>query len=372
VKKIKIDLGRRSYSIVIGHKVIAGMAAQIKALRLGTRAIVVTNPAVRRRGYLKPLTKALRSSGCDVHVAEIPGGETSKSFKWVIALTERIVKLDSGRGVFIVVLGGGTTGDLGGYVASAYKRGVPYIQIPTTLLAQVDSAIGGKTAIDLASGKNLIGAFYQPRLVVSDTSYLDGLPSRVFKSALGEIIKYGVIADASLFTFLEKNIAKVLRRDKRCLEHIIYRSSKIKAGIVEKDEYDRKGVRAILNFGHTIGHAIETASGYSDRDFYYHGEAIALGMIAASRVAVDLGVFNGRSAKRVEGLIKAAGLPTRLSSKLSVGKIMKAQIHDKKVVRGVNRFILPTRIGKVKVCKAVPRAPILNAVKSLMKGDHAL
>lgn len=367
MRKISVRLKDRSYQILIGSGIIPQAGEMIKGLSLGKDAFIITNKAVENRGYLKPVVRALSKSVRSYSVTRIPGTETSKSFDWVVKLTRRIVKADKGRGIFIVVLGGGTTGDIGGYLASAYKRGIPYIQIPTTLLAQVDSSIGGKTAIDLASGKNLIGAFYQPRLVVSDINFLRGLNDRVFRSALGEIIKYGVISDSRLFSFIEKNLEKIIKRDRSALEYIIYRSSKIKAETVEKDEYDRKGIRAKLNFGHTVGHAIETASEYSRLESCYHGEAIAIGMVAAVRIANEMNILDSASCIRIERLIERAGLPTKISRRLNLKRIMAAMKRDKKVARGVNRFVLPTAIGRVKLYDKVPRGTVLNVLKGLTR-----
>ena len=263
----------------------------------------------------------------------------------------------------MVALGGGVTGDVAGYVASIYKRGIPYIQIPTTLLAQVDSAIGGKTAIDLPSAKNLVGSFYQPRIVISDIRFLNTLGKRVAISGLGEIIKYGIIEDRRLFVYLEKNIRRIRRFDRDSLEHIICRSSAIKARIVEKDEYDKKGTRARLNFGHTIGHAIESACGYSKQ--YYHGEAVGIGMITASMIAARKGMLKEDALRRIIGLVKKAGLPTAISRKISMAKIMKAQRYDKKIIHGVNRFVLPLDIGRVKICENIPERLIRAVIKDM-------
>ncbi|MEE8360067.1 MAG: 3-dehydroquinate synthase, partial [Candidatus Omnitrophota bacterium] len=297
---------------------------------------------------------------------KVPDTEKSKSNLQVVRVIESIVKIDKGRGIFIISLGGGVVGDLSGFVASIYKRGVPYIQIPTTLLAQVDSAIGGKVAIDLTSAKNLVGAFYQPRLVVSDISMLRSLPARQIRSGLGEIIKYGIIKDLKLFSYLEENIYRIKRLNKDALEYIITRSSAIKAQVVHLDEYDNRGIRASLNFGHTIGHALETACGYSK--LYSHGEAVALGMVAASRIAVQLGLLEDISLKRIIKLLKEAGLPTEISSRLKTEKIMKAQTHDKKIIRGVNRFVLPVKIGRTRIYEDIPRRLIVDTIKLMRKG----
>ncbi len=365
MKKIRVRLDKkRSYDILIGYKIIPRIGSLIRKLRLGDDAVVITNPAINLK-YKKTILKGLKPSQFHTSIILIKGSETSKSNREVVGLIERILKLDRGRGVFIAAFGGGMTGDVAGFVASIYKRGIPYIQVPTTLLAQVDSSIGGKTAIDLPSGKNLIGAFYQPRIVVSDIQLLEKLNYRIFRSGLGEIIKYGVIKDKRLFEFLEDNIGRILKRDKDCLEYIIYRSSKIKAKVVQADEYDRKGIRAILNYGHTIGHALEAATGYSK--LYYHGEAIAIGMAAAAEIAEKMGILKKTELRRIISLIKKARLPVRISKRLKIDKIMKAQSYDKKIIHGVNRFILPARIGKVGIYENIPKRLIYEVIRNRYK-----
>lgn len=361
MKRLKVILDKkRSYDIVVGNKLLPRIGNFLNNLNLGNDAVIISNPAIISK-YRKPILKGLNSFGFNTYIISIKGSETSKSSTGVVNLIKHIVKIDRGRGIFIAAFGGGMTGDVSGFVASIYKRGVPYIQIPTTLLAQVDSSIGGKTAIDLPSGKNLIGAFYQPRIVISDIHLLKGLNPRIFRSGLGEVIKYGVIKDKSLFEFLEKNIGKILGRDADCLEYIIYRSSAIKARIVQQDEYDKKGIRAQLNYGHTIGHALEAAAGYSK--LYYHGEAVGIGMIAAAEIAAKLGVLKKAPLRRIIDLIERSGLPTRISKKLKIDKIMKAQSFDKKIVRGVNRFVLPVKIGEVKLFENIPAKMIRDVIK---------
>lgn len=361
MKRVRVRLDKsRSYDIIIGDRIIADIENLIKRLRLGNDAVVITNPAIYSI-HNKILLKGLKPSRFYTTTINIPDRETSKSNREAVKLIESIVKKDRGKGIFIAAFGGGVVGDVAGFVASIYKRGVPYIQIPTTLLAQVDSSIGGKVAIDLSSAKNLVGAFYQPRIVVSDVSLLKSLPSRQIRSGLAEIIKYGIIEDAQLFLFLERNIDKILKLNRGCLEHVIYHSSRIKAKIVQKDEYDKKGIRARLNYGHTIGHAIETASGYSKR--YSHGEAVGIGMIAAAEIAVSLGILRKRASRRIIALIKRAGLPTTISKALKIDRIVKAQSYDKKIIHGVNRFVLPTRIGKVILYEDIPKRLVYEVIK---------
>jgi 3-dehydroquinate synthase len=265
MKKIRLNLGKNSYDIIICSDKVQTLSSHLKRLNIGKDAVIVTNQAIKKL-FGKKIERALVSKGFSVRFETVPDTERAKSEKECLRLLNNISRFDFlGRRVFIIALGGGVVGDLAGFTASIYKRGVPYIQVPTTLLSQVDSAIGGKTAIDLTVGKNLAGAFYQPRLVFSDTSFLKTLPKKELISGLSEVIKCAIIKSPGLFRFVEKNYTRILGCDKKSLEHIIYVCSLIKARIVEKDEKDNKGIRATLNLGHTIGHAIETSAKYTKR-----------------------------------------------------------------------------------------------------------
>jgi 3-dehydroquinate synthase len=360
MKKIRLPLGRASYTIVIGSRVLSAAGARIKALGAGTDAIIITNSRIARL-YAAALKSSLARQNISSRIILVPDTERAKSIDMARRILERIAARDTLRKTFIIALGGGVVGDLAGFVASLYKRGIPFVQIPTTLLAQVDSAIGGKTAVDLPIAKNLAGTFYQPRIVLSDVDVLASLPRRQIANGLAEIIKYGVIKEAALFAYLERNFPGILGRDRRMLAHIIDRSSRIKAAVVAKDEYDVKGVRAILNFGHTIGHAIETASGYSGR--YTHGEAIALGMIVASDIALALGIMALSDRNRIEALIRNCGLPTLMRG-VQLSDIKKAFLHDKKFTNRKNRFVLPTKIGSVRIVEGIPEKIIIDALKA--------
>ena len=362
MKKIKVNLKERSYEILIGAGVLFKLKGMLKKLKLGKVAIVVTNPTINQL-YGPLMKKALRNSSSEIHFAEVPDTEVSKSYDECIHLIKRFANLDRGKGVFVVAFGGGVIGDLAGFAASVYRRGVPYVQIPTTLLAQVDSSIGGKVAIDLPFGKNLIGSFYQPRLVLSDTRFLNSLDSRQIRSALAEIIKYAVISDSRFFRYLEGYIEELLKLKARALQYAVELCSKIKAKIVEQDETDKKDKRIILNFGHTTGHALEVASDFSED--YPHGYAIALGMLVAADLARELKMVSAVAVERIEKLITRAGLPTKISA-LALGNILKAQAHDKKFTGGKNRFVLPVGIGKVVVKENIPQAIIAKAIKSRM------
>ena len=356
--KIRVHLKNRSYDIVIGSGIIQKTGRLLKGLGLGPDAVVVTNRRIFGL-YGRKLASTLKRSGLSVAFEIVPDSEKAKSSKIATSVLSRIAAHDRYKRIFLAALGGGVVGDLTGFVASIYKRGVPYIQIPTTLLAQVDSSIGGKTAIDLPSAKNLAGAFYQPRIVISDTSLLKSLPKRRLKSAMAEVIKYGVIKDKPLFKYIEDNYAKILKGDERALEHLISRSSAIKAGVVEKDEFDDRGLRAILNYGHTAGHAIEAASLYSGK--YDHGESVAIGMAIAADIALKLKMLTKKDAQRITSLIKKCGLPVRAKG-LNPLKIYNALAHDKKFIRRKNRFVLPAGIGKVKLVEGVPERVIKRAI----------
>ncbi|MBU4312994.1 MAG: 3-dehydroquinate synthase [Candidatus Omnitrophica bacterium] len=363
MRKIKVRLGKRSYDIAVCSNEITRLGSVVKKLKIGTDAIVITNSTIKRL-FGSKVKKSLESAGFSVNIKIVPDSETAKSETRCIELLNYLSKSDGSRKkLFIVALGGGVVGDLAGFVASIYRRGIPYIQVPTTLLAQVDSAIGGKVAIDLKVGKNLAGSFYQPRLVFSDTGLLRTLGKKDLASGMAEVIKYGIIKSPPLFKFLEKNYKKVLRGDKRSLQYIVGVASAIKANIVAKDEYDGKNVRVILNLGHTIGHAIEAAAQY--KKSYSHGQAVALGMIAASRISMQLGLLDKSAYSRIKKLIKNAGLPSVIKG-LDTGNIFSAQEHDKKFIHGKNRFVLPVKIGKVVVKEGIPRSLIKDSIASLL------
>jgi 3-dehydroquinate synthase len=362
MKKVEVNLGKRSYPVIIGRYVLPKLKGMLKELNLGKVAVVITNSTINHL-YGATMQKALKGAASEVYFEEVPDSEESKSEGECIRLIEKIAGLDRGKGVFIIAFGGGVIGDLAGFIASIYRRGVPYIQVPTTLLAQVDSSIGGKVAIDLPCGKNLIGSFYQPRLVLSEIEFLSSLSLMQLSSALAEIIKYAVISDMKLFQFLEKELDQIIKLKREKLEYIVEVCSRIKAGIVEKDETDTKGKRIILNFGHTTAHALETACAYSSE--YPHGYAVALGMLVACRISRDLKLISAENVKRIEGLIERANLPVKISG-LALDTILNAQAFDKKFSGGKNRFILPCSIGRVVVKENIPRKIIEKAIKSRM------
>jgi 3-dehydroquinate synthase len=289
----------------------------------------------------------------------VPAGETSKSLKSLEACCDQLAGHRLERKSFVVALGGGVVGDLAGFVAATYLRGIAFVQAPTTLLAQVDSSVGGKVGVNLKAGKNLVGAFYQPRFVLCDLATLKSLPEREFRSGLAEVVKYGIIYDAPLFDRLENELPGLLRRDQQILTEVIARCCEIKAEVVRQDETET-GLRAILNFGHTIGHAIEAVCGYGR---YLHGEAIAIGQVAAARLSVEFGGLPPADAGRIESWFVRAGLPTNI--KLGAAqrtKIIAAMRLDKKVSRGEVKFVLARRIGEVQAGFHVAEARIARAL----------
>jgi len=359
MKKIKVSLADRSYDILIGEGLLSKSGAILKKLNIGKDAVLITNKTLAGI-YGKILKSSLNRSGISVNFELVPESEKAKSSSILIKVLNHIAAGDKNKFVFVIALGGGVIGDLAGFAASVYKRGIPYVQIPTTLLAQVDSSIGGKVAIDLQTAKNLAGAFYQPKIVISDINVLLSLSLRQVRNGLAEIIKYGVIKDKHLFEYLENNYKKVIALDKETLGNIIPRCVRIKARLVEEDEFDKKSKRIILNYGHTIGHAIETASSYSNK--YNHGEAIAIGMCAANDIAYGLGLLKRDEAKRIECLIEKCGLPTKIRG-LNLRKIHEAHLHDKKFMQGKNKFVLPLSAGNVRVVEAIPDRLIIKSVR---------
>jgi len=358
MKKIDLRLKENSYKIVIGRSILKKIGSHVKELNLGKDAIIITNPIIKKI-YGRTISSSLKKSGFSVKIFEVPDGEKSKSAKVAFDLIEKIALYDVMKRPFVVALGGGVIGDLAGYVAAAYKRGIPYIQVPTTFLAQIDSAIGGKVAIDLPIGKNLVGAFYQPKMVFSDVSVLGTLSDRQIKNGLAEAVKYGIISDRKLFDLIDKNCDKLIDLDLKILEKVVAKCSSIKARVVSQDEKETKGLRAILNFGHTIGHAVETAVKYN---VYQHGEAVALGMRVAAEISYKLGMLEKKDVELINKVITNVGLPLKIK-KAQQSDILRIMQHDKKFITGKNRFVLATNIGKVKVVEGVPMQAIKAALK---------
>lgn len=363
LKKITVDLKERSYNIFVGYDQFNFLGKLIKDLNPGNQAVIITNPKVKKL-YKSKIEKTLKKVYIENSFIEVPDSEKAKSVKYLIKVISQIVKFNTKKRVFIIALGGGVIGDLAGFAAAIYKRGIPYIQIPTTLLAQVDSSIGGKAAVDLPEGKNLLGTFWQPCLVFSDTSILSTLSGRQIKTGLAEVIKYGIIEDSQLFDFIEHNYHKIFELDRKSLNYIVTRSAEIKSKVVSFDEREQKSLRTILNFGHTIGHALEAASGYNKN--YTHGEAIAIGMVCAADIAEEMKICTQKTLARIESIISMTGLPIHIKG-ATLNKIMRAYGHDKKFISGKNRLVLPLNIGKVKVFEDIPEKIIKKVIKQRIK-----
>ena len=361
MKIIPVRLKENSYRIVVGNNILAQLPATLKKLNLGRDALIVTNPLINRL-HAGSLERVLKRSGFSVKTFCVPDSETSKSSHELLKLINNMAVYGAGRNFFIIAFGGGVVGDLAGFAAAVYKRGIPYIQIPTSFLAQIDSAIGGKTGIDLDRGKNLVGAYYQPRVVFTDVALLKTLSQRQIRNGLAEAVKYGVIVDSGLFQYIEKNAARLLAGDLKFLTPVVIRSSQIKARVVTLDEKETKGLRMILNFGHTLGHAIESAGRYA---LYQHGEAIALGMQMASDLSFQMGLLAAKDARRIKEVIRKLGLPSKIKN-LSAAAIMDKMRNDKKFKGTLNRFILAVKIGKVKSVSGVSQSLIGKVVSSYL------
>ena len=360
MREVTISLGRRTYRIVIGSGTLDQAGALMTRLPVGKKVLLVTNPVVGKL-YGERVTESLGRAGFQVYPAEIPDGEQYKSLQFAELLYDRAFEAGLDRRCPVVALGGGVVGDLAGFVAATYMRGVPFVQIPTTLLAQVDSSVGGKVAVNHPRGKNIIGAFYQPALVITDTDTLATLKGREVRSGLAEVIKYGVIKDSAFFTWLEENINKVLALDPAALAHVVEVSCRIKAAVVEEDETEQ-GTRAILNFGHTVGHAVESLTNYTA---FNHGEAVAIGMAVASRLAVNLGLCKLNDEQRIQKLLRNIGLPIQVTANLNIQEMIETMTRDKKSYGGEITFIFPLTIGEVIINNNVPAAAIINAIKMM-------
>jgi 3-dehydroquinate synthase len=358
MRKVKVVLGDRSYSILIEKHLLSRLGTECSRLKLGQRCAIISDRNVAPR-YGKAAQQSLVQSGFDPVLITVPAGETAKSLRTVHACYDQLAAHRLERKSFIVALGGGVVGDLAGFVAATYLRGVDFVQVPTTLLAQVDSSVGGKVGVNLKAGKNLAGAFHQPRLVLCDLNTLKTLPPREYRAGLAEVIKYGIIYDAALFKSLERDLPQLLKRDSKTLAGVVARCCRIKAEIVSQDEMEQNR-RAILNFGHTIGHALEAISGYGK---YLHGEAIAIGQVAAANLSSRLLGFPPRDAERIKSLFLRAGLPTdvELSSTQRV-RLFAAMMLDKKVKGGEINFVFARRIGRVEHGHKVPVARIKEAL----------
>jgi 3-dehydroquinate synthase len=354
---VPVALGARAYDIVIGRGTISALGERIKALRPGAKCVIVTDEAVAKH-QLAACEAALKSARIESSAIVVPPGEGSKSYATFEKVCEAVVAARIERGDLVVALGGGVIGDLAGYAAASVRRGIDFVQVPTTLLAQVDSSVGGKTGINSRQGKNLIGAFHQPILVIADTALLDTLPKRQFRAGYAEVAKYGLLGDAAFFSWLESNWQDIFAGG-AAREHAIAVCCRGKAGIVTRDERET-GERALLNLGHTFGHALEAACGFSER--LLHGEAISLGMVLAFDFSARKGLISAADAKRANAHLAAVGLPTYLKDipggAPGIDVLMDLIAQDKKVKRGKLTFILVRGIGQAFVENDVDAAEV--------------
>jgi 3-dehydroquinate synthase len=338
MREINVAPGSKSYPVFIGSGLLTQTGRYMKECGFAGRLVVITDSTVNRL-YGRRLSETLEADGFGVSTLEVPPGEGHKSLENAGRLYEQLTAVRAERTTPVLALGGGVIGDMAGFVAATYRRGAPLVQLPTTLLAQVDSSIGGKVAVDHGQLKNMIGAFYQPEIVIADTDTLKSLPDEELVNGLAEVIKSAAIRDARFFSFLEENMDGIKSLDEDILEEIVCRSVKIKAEVVAEDELDL-GLRNILNYGHTIGHAVESISDFKLK----HGQAVAIGMAAAARIANKRGMLEDNEVKRLLGLMERAGLRTEVPD-FRVGDIMQAMQHDKKVREGKARFVLLKSLG---------------------------
>jgi 3-dehydroquinate synthase len=347
---LNVNLGDRSYPIYVGAGILDSLGQRLREAGLVGKVAVVTNPTVAQL-YLDAVHGSLDYAGFEVVPILVPDGEEHKTFKSLTTIYDRLIAERCERKSSVLALGGGVIGDLAGFAAATYLRGVPYVQVPTTLLAQVDSSVGGKTGVNHDNGKNLIGAFYQPKLVLIDVNVLASLPRRELLAGLAEVIKYGIIEDPQLFRDLEKKLKKIVALDRELLERIVVTSCSIKARIVEMDERE-ENQRAVLNFGHTIGHALEAATNYQR---FLHGEAVAVGMVKAAMLSVQHGFCDQQSFERILEIITEAGLPSEIPAGLSLQSVIEAIQLDKKAAEGKIKFVMSEGIGKTRFHWLSPR-----------------
>jgi len=361
MKTLTVDLGKRSYPIYIGAGLLARSGLITEKIR-AKQVLVVSNETVAPL-YLQKVLDSLASF--EVHVAVLPDGEQYKTLDVLNNIFDKLLSAPCNRDVTIIALGGGVVGDIAGFAAASYQRGVDLIQIPTTLLAQVDSSVGGKTAVNHPLGKNMIGAFYQPKAVIADIDTLKTLDDRQLSAGLAEVIKYGLIRDKAFFNWLEQNISSLMTREENALTHAIEVSCQVKAEVVAADERE-SGVRAILNLGHTFGHAIETAMGYGN---WLHGEAVGAGMVAAAEMSRRMGWLAGEDVERATNLIKRAGLPVQGPHELGAGKMIELMQVDKKVQDGKIRLVLLKAIGEAAITDDYPPEALKQTIEHCRAGS---
>lgn len=362
ITTVNVDLGDKSYPIYIGGSILPKIGEYVQRLEVGRKILLVTNPTVYAL-YGQVVVGGLNKSGLEVVVGEIPDGEQYKTLESARSLYDTAFEHSLDRKCAVLALGGGVIGDLAGFVAATYMRGLPFIQVPTTLLAQVDSSVGGKVAVNHPRGKNIIGAFYQPKMVFADIDTLQTLPQREFRAGMAEVIKYGVIKDSGFFKFLENEQINIKKLSREEIIRVIETSCAIKAWVVEQDETEQ-GLRTILNYGHTFGHAYEALTGYKK---YVHGEAVAIGMNTAAGVAVKLGMLSASDRTSILNLVRAFDLPVHFGL-LKPEEIIESMSHDKKALAGKVRYILPEAIGQVKLVTDVPPKILYEVLDEQKKG----
>ncbi|WP_375786426.1 3-dehydroquinate synthase [Bradyrhizobium sp. Pha-3] len=367
---VDVALGDRAYDIVIGRDVLASLGERVAALRPGVRTAIVTDRTVAKH-WLEPAEASLAAAGVPTSRIVVEEGEGSKGYATLTQVSEALIAAKIERNDLVIALGGGVVGDLAGFAAAILRRGVDFVQVPTSLLAQVDSSVGGKTGINSPQGKNLIGAFHQPVLVIADTSVLDTLSPRQFRAGYAEVAKYGILGDEAFFAWLEKNHADIFSGGAG-REHAIATSCRAKAGVVSRDERET-GERALLNLGHTFGHALEAATGFSDRLF--HGEGVAVGMVLAAEFSAQLGMISSDDAARIARHLSAVGLPTRLQDiagftqegLADADALLALMAQDKKVKRGKLTFILLEAVGRAVIANNVEPQPVRDFLQAKLK-----
>ena len=356
-RTIRVSLASRGYEINIGSGNLQRIGATVAELKPSS-AVVVTDRHVRQP-YAERVVSSLEDAACSTLLEVVEPGEATKSVKSANQLWISLLERGADRKSVVIAVGGGVVGDLAGFVAASFARGIPLFQVPTTLLAQVDSSVGGKVGVNLPSAKNMVGAFWQPVGVLIDTDVLSTLPDREYKAGLAEVVKYGVILDEKFFVYLEDNVEGIMARESPVLQHIVARCCQIKAEVVAADEREESGQRAKLNYGHTFCHAIEAVTGYGR---YLHGEAVSIGMLCASRLAESQGLIGHNDTERQRALLERLGLPLEVPE-IDPQQFVEAMQRDKKTERGQLRFVLPSRIGAVDLVSNIPHDQILAALK---------
>ena len=357
---VRVQLRERSYDILIGENLLSQAGSFALARGKVSHAVVITDEHVSNT-HAQQVAASLADAGVDVDILVVPAGEESKSIEVANQLWQEMLDAGADRKTWVVAVGGGVIGDLAGFIAASFTRGLSFLQVPTTLLADVDSSVGGKVGVNLPTAKNMIGAFWQPAGVLIDTAALHTLPNREYISGLAEIVKYGMILDADFLAYLEDHAEEILARDPAALRHIIARSCRLKADVVEQDEREETGLRAVLNYGHTYAHAFEAVAGYGE---LLHGEAVSIGMQCAARLACALGRIDREIVTRQDRLLRALRLPVVVPRELSEDQLLAAMQRDKKVEHGRLRFVLPSRIGHVELVGGVDPALVRQALRS--------